>query len=149
MLKRIVYAVGSLLLALALFCLWYSIAANYDYDELAGTYTFSGDGVSSTLVLKADATYQQELRHNGRVDYAKGTWHRSGMAGVGFSNGFLRLPGTRTAIEEWPDSSPSDPDAHTFYGHFRKVLGIYPVLDLNPNPPVLTFKKCLLNCPNI
>lgn len=145
MLKRTIYTVGSIFLALALFCLWYSVAANYDYDALAGTYTFNGDGESSTLILKPDRTFQQELRTNRGVDRATGTWRRIGEGGVNFSLGFLRISGAKEYREEFPDHLDGTPEDDEYYGHFEKVLGIYPILKLNANPPGPTLHKRLFH----
>jgi hypothetical protein len=142
--RRTARAAGIVFVVLALFVGWYWVASDYDYAALAGTYTFSGNGASSALVLKSDRTFQQ-LRYDGRVEQANGTWRRIGEGGVAFSAGFLRLPGATTALQEFPDSSPDDPNANIFYGHFEKVFGIYPELHLNANPPGPTYYKQLLH----
>ncbi|MDQ2923956.1 MAG: hypothetical protein M3R43_00080 [Acidobacteriota bacterium] len=127
---------------LALFVAWYSIAANYDYRALADTYLFRGNDETSTLFLKSDGTFQQQFSHDGRVEHATGTWHRSGMAGASFSIGFLRVPGVRTYLENFPDHLDGNADDdNAYYGRFEKVLGVYPLLRMNANPPGPTFHK--------
>ena len=39
---------------IALFTIWYSVAANYDYGALAGSYVFRGEGETCTLYLRPD-----------------------------------------------------------------------------------------------
>jgi hypothetical protein len=143
LIKRIVRACVVVLLVSVLFVIWWSIASNYDYGALAGTYRLHTRGVSCTLILKADGSFQQGLvTHGARLD-STGSWRRVAMSGVDFSSGFLRFPGAKTSLEEFPDSSPADPDANTFHGHFEKVLGIYTKLNINANPPGPTFYKSL------
>ena len=114
----------------AAFWLWYCIAANYDYDALAGTYTFKGQGVSCKLLLRADQTFHEEVTEAGKTRFADGAWHRSGMSGVDFSLQFIRLPGEKTFVEDHGQGEGGPADLQ-FYGHFKKVLGIYTELTLN------------------
>ena len=129
MLKRATYVFGSLFLAFALFWIWFGIASNYDYDALAGTYGFNGGKVSALLILKADQTFTEELTADGQKKYAHGTWHRSGEAGVDFSGTFIRLPGQRS-FSNTPGSEHT-PANDEFYGHFEKILTVYPKLSLD------------------
>ena len=80
---------GCILGALAVFWIWYTIAADYDYGALSGTYTLRSGGETSTLVLRADRTFEQELIRNGSTRRAQGTWRRFGEGGVSFSGQFL------------------------------------------------------------
>ena len=83
-------ACGTILLAL-LCWLWYCWAADYGYSAVSGTYNFSGDGEQSTLVLRENRVFRQELNHSGTVDRAQVTWRRVGEGGVVFSKEFLRV----------------------------------------------------------
>jgi hypothetical protein len=83
---------GVVLLASGFWC-WYMMAADYGYRAVSGTYIFSGDGDSSTLVLRQDQSFQQELNRDGKVDRARGTWRRVGEGGVVFSKEFLKVRG--------------------------------------------------------
>jgi hypothetical protein len=75
--NRSARSAGIVVLVIALVIGWYCIAANYDYGALAGTYTFSGNSETLKLILKSDRTFQQELRHDGKLETATGTWpHR-------------------------------------------------------------------------
>jgi hypothetical protein len=133
---------GTILVGWMLFVGWWWIASNYDYAALAGTYAFHGDGVTSKLVLRPDQTFHQEVTKDGRTSAADGTWHRSGEAGVNFSIEFLRVPGAKTFVEEFGKGDGSVED-NEFFGDFDKILGIYPTLKINANPPGPTFHKVL------
>jgi len=132
-------------LILALFDFWFVIASGYDYSDLAGTYDFKDSNEAATLYLKSDHTFQEEITHSGRVDHAQGTWDRSGMAGVEFSAGFIKVPGAKTYAEEFPDHLYGNPEDHQYFGRFEKILGIYPTLHMNANPPGPTFHKRLFS----
>jgi hypothetical protein len=129
-LNRSARAAGITLLLMVAFCGWYAIAADYGYGALAGTYTYSGNGESSTLVLKSDRTFEQRLQHDGKVDHTVGTWHREGEGGVVFSGAFLRLPGQRSFADS-PGSEEATWQHPEFYGHFEKILTVYPKLSLD------------------
>ena len=133
---------GLLIALLAGWC-WYCIAANYDYSALAGTYVFHGGDVTSTLLLRKDASFHQTLEQNGLTRQSDGQWQRIGEGGVVFSSQFLRVPGVRTFIERDPghgDGSVADVE---FYGHFQKFVGIYPSLYLDGQPNGPAFHKQL------
>jgi hypothetical protein len=108
------------LFSMAAFWLWYSVAANYDYDALAGTYVFRGNGETSTLYLRVDRTFSQELSRSGEVRKSQGHWHRSGESGVSFSSEFLKVSGEEMDAEG------------TAYGFFEKTFGLFPTLVLAP-----------------
>jgi|HubBroStandDraft_1064217.scaffolds.fasta_scaffold67487_2 hypothetical protein len=118
---RALTAGGVLLLILAL-CAWYSIAANYDYSALSGTYTFRDNAGSCTLRLHADRTFEQELSHSSEIQKSRGKWHRYGEAHVSFSSEFMKLSGEEMNAEG---------EAH---GEFEKVIGLFPTLVLAPVP---------------
>src|SRR5882762_7822045 len=99
-----------ILLLVVLFWVWYSLAANYDYGALAGTYVFHGNGETCTLQLRPDRTFVQELSRSGEIQKSQGHWDRYGEAHVSFSNGFLKLSG---------EEMNSDGQAH---GQFEKTL---------------------------
>jgi hypothetical protein len=129
--RRAATVVGGILLAIALFCLWYSVAANYDYDALAGTYVFNRDGEVCTLYLHPDHTFEQQLTRSGNLQSAKGQWRRYGQAHVSFSNEFLSLSG-----EELDASGGA-------HGQFEKAFGLLTSLTLAPIPNGPTFEKRL------
>jgi hypothetical protein len=122
---------GIFLLA-ALFWGWYSVAANYDYGALAGTYVFHGKGETCTLHLRPDRTFVQELSRSGEIKKSQGHWHRYGESHVSFSEEFLKLSG-----EEMNTAGQA-------HGEFDKLLGIFPTLVLAPLPNGPKFHKKLL-----
>lgn len=106
-------------LAIALFFLWYSVAADYGYKAVSGTYTFASNEERSTLVLKSDRSFQQELSKHGKVERATGTWRRIGESGVAFSKEFLILSGQEPGADG------------TAYGEFHKNFGFLVSLTLS------------------
>jgi hypothetical protein len=120
-----------ILFSLALLALWYSVAANYDYKALAGTYVFHANGESCTLYLRPDQTFVQELTNSGEMRRSQGRWNRYGQAHVSFSAEFLKISG------EEPNA------AGETHGQFDKVLGIFPKLVLAPLPDGPMFRRKL------
>ena len=139
--KKAFWAPVSLVLGVVLFLLWYSIAANYDYSALAGTYRFHENQIRCTLKLHKDGTFQQTIYYGTKLKQADGTWHRIGEGGVDFSVGFLPLPGAKTFLEEFPGQGDGSSQDHSYYGHFEKVFGLYPLLRLNAKTPGPTLYK--------
>ena len=120
--KRFSRAGLLLLIAILLFWTWYWRAADYSDNAIAGTYTYAGNGETSTLVLKRDQTFQQELNRGGTSEHAQGTWHRTGESGVDFSKEFV--PVARVKAES---------DGYT-HGEVRKIfLELVPVIVLGPD----------------
>lgn len=120
-------------LAIILFWVWYSLAANYDYAALAGTYFFHGSGETCTLYLRPDRTFVQELSRSGEIQKSQGQWHRYGEAHVSFSNEFLKLSN---------EEMNADGQAH---GEFNKTVGLFPTLVLAPLPNGPRFHKKLFH----
>jgi len=111
-----------ILLLIVLFWVWYSVASNYDYGSLAGTYVYQGKGEVCTLYLRPDRTFVQELSRSDGIQRSNGQWHRYGQAHVSFSNEFVKLSG---------EELNADGQAH---GEFDKVVGLLPTLVLAPLP---------------
>jgi hypothetical protein len=124
-------AVYGILTFIVLFLLWYSVAANYDYGALAGTYVFHGNGETCTLYLHPDRSFVQEISRSGEIRKSQGYWHRFGEAHVSFSNEFLSVPG---------EEMSADGHAH---GQFEKMFGLFPSLVLAPLPDGPRFRKRL------
>ena len=120
-----------ILVLIILFCVWYSVAANYDYGFLAGTYVSENNGETCILHLYTDRTFVQELSHSGATQKAQGNWYRYGEAHVSFSKEFLKLSG---------EEMRTDGLAH---GQFDKTLGLFPTLVLAPLPNGPHFHKKL------
>jgi len=129
--KRLVLVGGALVLVIGAFWGWYSIAANYDYGALSGTYTLSRNDEQCTLSLRSDQTFSEELNRGGVTQKADGRWRRYGEAHVSFSSEFMKLSG-----QELNASG----EAH---GQFNKALGLFPSLTLAPLPDGPTFQKKL------
>jgi hypothetical protein len=98
--------------------LWYSVASDYGDGVVSGTYRLAQNGETSTLVLKPDHTFQQELSEHGKVKRATGTWRRIGEGGITFSKEFLTVSGE----EPSPDG--------TAYADIRKDFGFLVSLSL-------------------
>ena len=128
--KRYARVAAIALLPFVLFWVWFNIASDYDPPRLAGTYTFHSSNASSILKLKADRTFTQTLTADGQTKSASGTWRRDGEGGVVFSGDFLRLPGQRSYADS-PGSEEASWPHPEFYGHFEKILTIYPKLSLD------------------
>jgi hypothetical protein len=75
------------------FVVWYSVASDYSDGVASGTYHLAENGETSTLVLKTDHSFQQELSERGEVKRASGTWNRVGEGGITFSKDFLPISG--------------------------------------------------------
>ena len=103
---------GCLLVVVAFFVLWYFI---FDYSDgvASGTYHFTHDGQTSSLVLKPDHTFQQDLSEHGEVKRATGSWHRVGEGGITFSKEFLAVAG-----QEAQADGSAFADMHKDFGFF-------------------------------
>jgi hypothetical protein len=95
------------------FVLWFAIASDFSDSVFCGTYMLHQDNETSTLTLKPDHTYQQEVSSSGRIQHASGTWRKIGEGGVAFSKEFVVL----TAQELGADG--------TSYGEIHKTLGLF------------------------
>ena len=131
--NRLVRVSGVIMLGIVAFCIWYSVAANYDYGALSGTYSLRVDEFTSTLVLKKDRSFQQQLVHAGKTEHAQGSWSRIGEGGVLFSKEFIKMP----AQEIKPDGEA--------YGTFKKRFGLFSSIYMNPDPGGPVFERKWLN----
>jgi len=84
---------GCVVLLAICFVVWYIIASDYSDSVAFGTYHLAQNDETSTLILKSDHSFQQELRKHGRVERAAGNWRRIGESGVAFSKEFLVVSG--------------------------------------------------------
>ena len=90
---------GCLFLASAVFVLWYAVAANYGDPVAQGVYFLDHGNQTSTLVLRADHVFEQELRERGKLKRATGTWRRIGEGSITFSNEFLTVSGQERSTD--------------------------------------------------
>jgi|SRR5580658_8334519 hypothetical protein len=115
-------ASSGVLVTILLFCIWYSIAANFGYEAVSGTYTLRQNGEASTLILRPDHTFHQDLLTAERSEQAEGSWYRIGEGGIRFSKEFLKATGQET-----------EPDGTTV-GQVKKTIGLFVRIELNANP---------------
>jgi hypothetical protein len=127
-----VRTIGGIVLLLILFLIWYSVAADYSYGSVSGSYSFRINGEESILVLRKDQSFQQEVKSDGRLERSQGTWRRIGEGGVVLSKSFMKLPGQ----EIRPDGQ--------VYGVIRKRFGLFPSIVFDPNPGGPVFRKTIL-----
>jgi hypothetical protein len=111
--KRLWILFACLFLLVVCFVAGYSVASDYGDGVASGTYHFSQDGQTSTLILKPDHSFQQELSEHGEVKRANGTWHRVGEGGVEFSKEFLAVYG-----QEPHADGTAFADLHKDFGFF-------------------------------
>jgi hypothetical protein len=81
------------LLIAGIFTFWFWEGENFSDRAVAGTYITQLRGEKSTLVLKPDHSFQQELDTAGTVKRAEGTWYVFGEGHIELSKEFLILPG--------------------------------------------------------
>jgi hypothetical protein len=124
--------IGWVFLSLAAFCAWYSVASNYDYSAVSGTYICRMNGEMTTLVLKEDQSFQEEAVRQGKVLHAQGSWYRYGESGIGFSMEFIKIPGEEIHVDG------------SAYGYIYKRFGLFFSITLAPdqNGPKL-YKKLI------
>ena len=99
---------------------WFVIASDYSDAAASGTYRLVHNGITSTLVLRPDHSFKQEVSVSNATQRAEGTWRRVGEGGVAFSRDFLTLPG------EQPDEDG------TAYSDMQRRFGILIRLSLRP-----------------
>jgi len=108
-------AVAVLIVGWLCFGIWFAVASDYSDSVVSGTYHLAQNGETSTLILKPDHSFQQELNRSGNVRQAKGTWsHVASYGGLEFSKDFLAVTGQELGANGLA------------YGDLNKVLGIFP-----------------------
>jgi hypothetical protein len=110
--KNLARASGVLLLIYLCFLFWFMVASDYGDSVVSGTYHLSQNGETSTLVLRPDHSFEQELNRSGKTEHAEGHWRRLGEAGISFSKEFIRVSGQEMS----PDG--------TAFGDLHKRLGL-------------------------
>ena len=119
---------GIFLLITAMGIFYYWEGENFSDGAVSGTYTLQLSGEASTLVLRPDHSFQQELRLPGKVGHAEGTWRVSGEGHIAFSREFLKVTGE--------DLSPGG----QAFGQIENRFGLV-WITLAPNPNGPTFHK--------
>jgi hypothetical protein len=118
------------LLTVVVGTLWYREGENFSDGAVSGTYIHHLNGETSTLVLKPDRSFQQELDVAGTVRRAEGSWRVSGEGHIAFSGAFLKVSGQ--------EMSP----AGQAYGQIENWFGVVSIT-LAPNPDGPRFRKKL------
>jgi hypothetical protein len=110
---------GVFVLLLICYALWVTAALDYSDSVASGTYSLAQNDETSTLVLKPDHKFQQDLIHSGKAQHAEGTWRRFGEGGIEFSREFLVVSGQELS-------------AHGIaYADMHKTLGLFVSLVLS------------------
>ena len=118
------------LLMAGIFTFWFREGENFGEGAVSGTYTVRSDGEKSTLILRADHSFQQELDSGGTVKRAEGKWHVFGEGGIAFSGEFLQVSG-----------EVMGPGGEA-YGQIRNLFGFVSIA-LNPDGDGPRFHKKL------
>src|SRR5437588_6795220 len=122
--KRLGILAGLLFGVVVCFVLWYMVVADYSDRVVSGFYHLAENGETSTLVLKPDHSFQQDLNEHGNVAHARGTWRRVGESGIAFSKEFLIVSGQEPSAD-----GTAYADIHKDFGLFVSlVLPQYHVL---------------------
>lgn len=111
--RKLVLIGGVVVLLFICFVLWATVAMDYGDGVAVGIYSLAENGDTSTLVLKPDHTFQQNLSHSGKMQHAEGTWRRFGEGGIEFSQQFLVLSGQELSAH-----------GHA-YAEMHKTLGLF------------------------
>jgi hypothetical protein len=132
--KLIVRAAVSVLLLAGIGICWFVVASDYSDAAAFGTYRLAHDGTRSTLVLRPDHSFTQEVSDSGGVRRAEGTWRRVGERGVAFSRDFLTFPG-----EQCGEDGTAHSDMQRKFGILiRLSLRTYQVVWYDRTDPAMT-----------
>jgi hypothetical protein len=132
-LHKLSLSVFLLMFAFAAMWVWFAVAANLDYDALAGSYGFQERGVSCTVRLAANHTFHQEVMLDGRTLVSDGLWSRYGDDGrVSFAN-LLAYP-FQSDIASTNGIAPQRNLHKEYDGEFVKAFTLYPKLELQGYP---------------
>jgi hypothetical protein len=80
--------------------LWYGKVDPSPTNTVSGTYTGDESGVSASLVLRPDHTFEQAINTLGVTKQAKGGWSISQNGDVIFSKDFLKSSGEALRNDE-------------------------------------------------
>ena len=127
--KRIGFVI---LLPILIFWVWYSIAADYGYTVVYGTYSLDNGSEKSTLVLSSNRRFQEEVIRGEKSERAEGSWRRIGQGGIVFSKEFLKLAG-----QELRPTGEADAEVH------KRYFGLLPWIQFDPDPEGPSYHKRL------
>ena len=120
----------AVLLILLTFVFWYVQAGDFSDSDVSGTYILQQNDETSTLILRPDHSFQQEVVETGKVTRADGIWRVSGEGHIAFSAEFLRVHGEQV--------SP----AGQAYGQIHNWFGLVSIT-LPPDPSGPRFRRKL------
>jgi hypothetical protein len=80
--------------------LWYGRTDPSTGREIAGSYAGDEPGVSATLILKADHTFEQSVSQGSFARQAQGTWETGQDGDIQFSRDFLKTSGEPLSAAE-------------------------------------------------
>jgi hypothetical protein len=127
-------SVGIILLICLVSAFWYIEAGNFSDANVPGTYIAEQRDETSTLILRPDHTFQQELDSAGTVRRAHGRWSffpSDSKGHIEFSKEFIVLSGQEL-----------NPDG-TAFGQLENRFGLLSI-SIAPTPGGPTFRKRLL-----
>jgi hypothetical protein len=127
--KRLIGSAVIVLLSVVILLAWYSVASDYSYGSMAGTYVSKVNGAKSALFLNQNGTFQQQLYLAGKVKHAQGTWRRIGEGGIVFSKDILTVAAQETE------------QANEVYGQVRKRYGLLFLIVTNQGSNSAEFEK--------
>ena len=123
---------GGVFLIIAFLLCWYTVAADYGYRAVSGTYLFQCDEETSTLILRQDRSFQQDLNRDGKIQHVQGTWRRIGEGGVVFSKEFLKVKGQEVRSDGQADGEVE-----------KRFAGFFPSIRFEPQFKGPKFNKRL------
>jgi hypothetical protein len=116
--RKFSLVVGGPVLFVVCFLFWYSVASDYGDTVVSGTYNLAHGDERSTLILKPDHSFEQELTRDGKTEHSEGSWRVIGEGGIALSKEFLRVLGQEPGADG------------TAYGEIHKRLGFLVSLEL-------------------
>ena len=114
LLKRLLLILSGLIAAYLCFTIWFVLASDYSDHVVIGEYHLHNGQERSTLILRPNHTFAQQVSHTGRTEMVEGTWRLFFQDGIAFSKSFLSVCGQDRSSDG------------TAYGNVRKALGIGP-----------------------
>ena len=112
--KRALLLVIVLIVGYVCFAVWFVLASDYSEHVVVGDYRFRQGQERSTLTLRPNHTFAQQVNRNGKMERAEGTWRLFLQDGIAFSKSFITVTGGDRASDG------------TAYGNVRKVFGVGP-----------------------
>jgi hypothetical protein len=80
--------------------LWYGKTGPSADEKLTGDYTGDEPGVSATLSMKSDHSFEQTVSSSGNARHAQGAWKLNQQGDIEFSRAFLKASGEPLSADE-------------------------------------------------